>query len=251
MSDMQDFSARFKKVKGSQEAAQARPMDFTESYRIRAKMLGVLIRDARQSAARTVEDCARLLRVSPQEVEAWEYGDQSPSLPQLEILAYYLGVPVSHFWGMETITTDGEDNVAKAQAEYMALRQRVIGALMRIAREEAGVTLEDLSASSGIPVEYINAYELGEAPIPLHQLSVLASGVRKNMSYFLESGGHIGELLIMRQQWKHFSDMPDDVREFVSKPINIGFLHIAQAFSQMPTENLRQIGESLLNDITL
>lgn len=254
MSDMpQDLSARFKKVRGSQESesAQMKPMDFAESYRIRAKMLGVLIRDARLNAARTIEDCARLLRVYPHEVEAWEYGDNVPSLPQLEILAYYLGVPVTHFWGTETLTPEGEDNVSRAQAEYIALRQRVVGALLRIAREEAGITFEALSGITGIPGERINGYELGEIPIPLHELSVLAGGVRKNMNYFLESGGHIGELLLLRQQLKNFSDLPEEVREFVSKPINIGFLHIAQAFSQMPTENLRQIGESLLNDITL
>ncbi len=246
MSDFKDLSARFKGASASKEAPAApRAMDFDESYRIRAKMVGVLLRDARVKAVRSLDDCGRLLRVSPEQIEAWEFGDSVPSLPQLEILAYYLDVPVSHFWGIETL--EGDTHGTSAQGEYMALRDRMIGALLRQAREENEVSLDDLSQQTGLPVDQITRYELGEMPLPMHELSVLASGVKKNVSYFLESSSHIGQWLELKEKWKHFYNLPDDLREFAANPLNVGFIEIARVFSQMPTDKLRTIGESVLN----
>ncbi len=246
----EDFAAKMKarKQDGADEEANA-PFDFGESYRLRGKMLGVLLRDARLGAARTIDDCARLLRVTPQLVEAWEYGDAVPSLPQLELLAYYLDVPVSHFWGLETLKSSRSEQEGK-QPEFIALRNRMIGALLRQAREEAGVTVESLAETTGIAAETITAYEVGDAPIPMHELSVLASGVNKNVSYFQESDSQIGELLRSREAWQHFAQLPDDVRSFAADPVNIGFIHIAIMLSKMPTDRLRKVGESIL-DITL
>lgn len=248
-----DIAAKMRARKAKQDAQQPgtaeKAYDFDESYRIRAKMVGVLLRDARLSAARTIEDCARLLQVAPEEVEAWEFGHQVPTLPQLELLAYYLDVPVSHFWSTETLKVSraGKEHI---QPDYVLLRNRMIGALLRQAREEAEITLDDLSDACGIPAASIAAYELGEAAPPMHELSVLASGVKQNIDYFLESTSQIGELLVMREKWKHFADLPEDVREFASDPTNIGFIHIALMLSQMPTDRLRQVGASIL-DITM
>jgi transcriptional regulator with XRE-family HTH domain len=245
---LNDISARMKQAKEAKDTLQKKEFDPAEAYRIRSKMLGVLLRDARLSTARTLEDCARLLRITPHEVEAWEYGEGGPSLPQLEILAYYLDVPVSHFWGTETMETSRGRHV-DAQTEYVSLRNRMIGALLRQAREEAGLSLDDLSQATHIPVEQLNHYELGELALPMTELTVLALAFKKNMDYFLETSGHIGELLATREEWKHFASLPPDLREFAANPLNMGFIEIALAFSQMPTDKLRRIGESVL-DIT-
>lgn len=242
--DFKDLSARFKKTKeGGKDAPKS--TDFYESYRIRGKMVGVLLRDARLHASRSVEECAKLLSVSPEEIEAWEYGDAVPSLPQLEILAYYLDVPVSHFWGANTTQT-ARDRIS-AQVEYVMLRNRMIGVLLRHAREQEGMSIDALSDASGIEAEQINSYELGEEPMPMHVLTVLAGSLRKNMSYFLENGSTVGEWLALQENWKRFAELPDDVRQFVSNPLNAGFIEIAIMLSQMPVDRLRRVGESVLN----
>jgi transcriptional regulator with XRE-family HTH domain len=241
-----DFASRMKEKRQSQaESAEDKPYDFDESYRLRGKMVGVLLRDARASAARTVEDCARLLRVAPDQIERWELGEEVPTLPQLELLAYYLDVPISHFWGSETLKSSraGRENI---QPEYINLRNRMVGALLRQAREASGLSLEALSETSGIPVEQISRYELGENAPGIHELSVLANGVNKNLSYFLESGSQIGELLALREAWQHFSELPEDVRAFAANPTNIGFIHIAVMLSQMPADRLREVGKSIV-----
>lgn len=249
MSDFSDLSARFRQARGQDEKPAERPFDHAESMRLRGKMLGVLLRDAREKAARTLEDCARLLRISPQEVEAWEYGEQVPSLPQIELLAYYLDVPVSHFWGQQTLTKERQVP-ADAQTEYLHLRDRMVGALLRQAREARGLSIEELASASSVPAERVQQYELGALSIPMHELSVFSNAVQQNMGYFLEAGGQIGELLKIREEWQKFTDLDEEIRAFAANPLNVGFIKIAIMFSRMPADQLRKIAEGML-DITM
>jgi transcriptional regulator with XRE-family HTH domain len=243
----EDISARMKQARSQEAAPEGVSIpDPAESFRVRARMVGVLLRDARLAAGRSLEDCARLLHTSAAQIEQWELGDETPSLPQLELLAYYLDVPVSHFWGTTTREQSATD-FARIQQEYLALRDRMVGVLLRQAREEAGFSLRELSATAGVPADLIAQYELGELPAPMHELTVLASALRKNLTWFLESSSQLGELLALREMWAHFSSLPDDLRQFAANPINVGFLEIAYMLSQMPTDRLRRIGESVLN----
>ncbi|MBE0689918.1 MAG: helix-turn-helix transcriptional regulator [Anaerolineae bacterium] len=246
--DFSNISARLRKQRDEQTEMPA-TADFEESYRVRAHMVGVLLRDARISAQRSAEDCARLLHVEPEMVEMWEYGDETPALPQLEILAYYLDVPVSHFWSATTLQSEKAERT-HAQSEYLALRDRMIGVLLRQARENAEMSLEALGELSGLSAEAIARYELGEQSLPLNVLTVLANGVNKNLSYFLESSSHIGEWLALREAANRMAELPDELRRFVTNPLNRGFIEIAMMFSQMPTDKLRKIGENFL-DITM
>lgn len=231
-----------------QSPVEDKPYDYEESYRLRGKMLGVLIRDARISASRTLEDCARLLQVSTAQISAWEYGNEVPSLPQLELLAYYLDIPVSHFWGSETRSTQSQKS--NTQLEYVALRNRMIGGLMRSAREDENISIDDLSEATKIDATLLQQYEYGETIIPMHHLTVIAGSVNRNLDYFLETSSYIGELLKMRAEWQKFMDLDDDVREFAANQTNLGFIKIAMFFSDMPTDTLRKIAEGML-DITM
>jgi transcriptional regulator with XRE-family HTH domain len=245
---MDDIGARFKKLKNNEEAEQAQEMDIEAFYLLRAKMLGVLIRDARLNAARTEADCAYIFGITVEEYVAWEFGEGAPTLPQLEILAFYLGVPVSHFWSQNTLKEEHHEE-RRMEQEYMQLRTRIVGALLRQAREEADITVEKLAADTKLSVEQINAYENGE-PIPMHELTVLARGVNQSMLYFLENSGKIGAMLASREKYQKFVELPEDIREFVSNPVNQGFIEIAIMFSKMPTDKLRSVGSSIV-DITM
>ena len=250
MADFGDLGAQLKKgLNKGQSPTDEKPYDYAESYRLRGKMLGVLIRDARVSASRTIEDCARLLQIDSSVITAWEYGDDVPSLPQLELLAYYLDIPVNHFWSQKTRHAN-ESSKTSVQDEYMALRNRMIGGLLRASREAEKLSIEDVSEATQIKVANIRQYEYGEAVIPMHELVALASAVNQNMDYFLESSSFVGELLQMRAEWQKFMDLDEDVRKFAANQTNLGFIKIAMMFSHMPTAELRLVAEGML-EITM
>jgi len=72
-------------------------MDTKSQFAIRSKKLGILIRDARLSARRSVEECAEAMGIRKILFCAYEEGIRAPSLPELETLVYFLDLPIDHF----------------------------------------------------------------------------------------------------------------------------------------------------------
>jgi transcriptional regulator with XRE-family HTH domain len=132
----------------------------------------------------------------------------------------------------------------------MRLRSRVIGASLRLARLEAGLTTLELASSVGYSEEQMNSYELGEQSIPLPELEVLANNLNRTIRDFQDSRGPIGKWIKQQRVMQHFDDLPPDLQDFISKPINRPFLEIAQRLSGMSVEKLRAVAEGLL-EITL
>lgn len=242
-----DLASKMRSKRAEEQVEE--PRDFEELYLLRARILGVLIRDAREAADLSVDRCAEQIEVPASTLSAWELGKIVPSLPQLELLSYALNVPISHFWGTETLLLQ-EQHATVDRAEYVALRTRLIGALLRQARENANLTPDALAEAAGVPTAYITAFELGQRPIPTPVLVTLASTCRVNLSYFLENGNRIGTFLLLQEDMKNFSELPEEVRRFVASPVNQPYIELAMRIAQMGTSELRTIAESILN-ITL
>src|SRR5258708_10850158 len=121
-----DVSARLKKKQEETNPSASGERDHEEVHALRARILGVLMRDARLSHGSTEAEVAEALNVTEDQVRDWEFGREAPSLPQLEMGAYYLGVPVSHFWNTKTITAE-QDEPLVPEAQYTELPDRGIG----------------------------------------------------------------------------------------------------------------------------
>lgn len=246
--DFSDVSARFKKHRGEFGATPER--NHEEIRLLRARILGVLIRDARLSYGSSAAEVAEKLRVPPQTVESWELGDGSPSLPQLEMLAFHLGIPISHFWSAKTFAAEDADAAPIPTEEYNQLRDRVIGVRIAVARQESGKTPEALATEAGMTADRLNAYEQGLAAVPFPELTSLAAALRHPVSYFLEGTGQVGRWLALQEEYARFSGLPDELRAFVAQPVNQPFIEIAMKLARMPLQDLRLVGEKIL-DITL
>lgn len=227
-----------------------------EALDLRGRILGVLLRDARMYAGRTQEECAAFLRVSPDTIAAYEEGEQPISLPELEALAYFLNVPLPHFLS-EDPQLLGESPQLNVP-EILALRHRIIGVLLRQARESAAKSQEELAHILGCPPERIQEYEYGERPIPLPELEALARALNCPMEHFLDQVGPIGRRIRKEEQvakeekgpedeaFQAFQQLPPQIREFVLKPINRSYIEIAMKLADMPAGRLREIAEGLL-----
>ncbi len=217
---------------------------------IRAKKLGVLMQSARRSADKSVDECANVLGIDNQQLESYERGETSPSLPELEALAFYLRMPLDYFWGRETVDITQSEPKVYERDRLIRLRNRVIGASLRQGRLETGFAAKELASRVGISEEQLNSYELGEIPIPLAELEVLANSVNRTIRDFQDNRGPIGKWIMQQRAMQHFEDLSPELQDFISRPINRPYLEIAQRLSEMSVEKLRAVAEGLL-EITL
>jgi transcriptional regulator with XRE-family HTH domain len=241
-----DIAARMKKKQ--EDAAPPAPAerDHEEVFALRARILGVLLRDARLSNGITEAEIANGLNVSEDQVRDWEFGREAPSLPQLEMIAYFLGVPVSHFWNTKTISA-AQDERHVPEGQYGELRDRVIGAKLTLARKDAKLSQEELAQATGTTTDQIAAYEYGLQSIPFPVLTSLSTVVRKSLGYFLEDGNRVGSWLALQDEYQRFSELSEEMRAFVIQAVNQPFIDIAMRLSRLEVQELREVGENILN----
>lgn len=220
------------------------------TLKIRMKKLGVLLKDARLCARKSVVDCAQIIGVSPERIEAYENGTSSPSLPELEILAYYLDTPLAHFWGKHSLSFNHPgQNDRKNLLRLVPLRTRIVSLLIRRAKIEAGLSTGELAERTNMKESEIESYEGGKISIPLPHLEKLANSLDKNVDDFFDKDGMVGKWSKQKKAIDEFTALPTDLQLFVTKPVNKPYLEIAQRLSEMSVEQLRGLAEGLL-DIT-
>jgi transcriptional regulator with XRE-family HTH domain len=212
---------------------------------LRDRIIGVVLRDARRKDGRTKAECADALGVSASTIDAYEEGRKAISLPELEVLGYVLGMPIARFLAHEPeLKPEAEGPDFEA---ILNLRHRVIGALLRQARSEAGLNREDLAEVLDCSPTRIADYENGRQSLPVAQLELLARHLDLPLEHFVD--GHKGTVSEWHRQQEiddRFHELPTDVQEFVTRPVNIKYLEVAMRLSQMPASKLRGIAEGLL-----
>jgi transcriptional regulator with XRE-family HTH domain len=217
---------------------------------IREKKLGLLIRDARMAERRSIKECADAIGVKPGVFRAYEEGRRAPSLPELEALVFFLKIPISQFWGNETISDASEPLTHEDVTRLIALRQRMIGALIRQERTNANMSVRHLSAETGISQSRLKSYELGERTVSVPELESILIVMGSRIENFFDQSGPVGEWMNAQQAMQKFMDLPKEVQDFVCQPVNRPYLELAMKLSSMSRDKLRSVAEGLL-DITL
>lgn len=224
----------------------ASPKITSEAAALRRKIIGVKIRHARSRAGLGVTEVGDAMGVPATVITEIELGQRHVSLPQLEAMSLIFNVPVNYFWSEGAIK---EAAVEFPVREAMAIRQRIIGVLLRQARTEAGRTEHDLAHALGVSAGTISDYEFGRAPIPLQELEALADYFNLPLSYFIDEGitPHLnGYHEPTLNEIADFSQLPKEVREFLSNPANLLYVNIAMKLSELSADTLRALAEGLL-----
>ena len=221
-----------------------------QAITIRTKKLGVLMRDARLAAGKSMKECGQAIGVSGGTIGSYERGRKAPSLPELEMLAFYLNIRIEHFWGDEIRSDDPHPSQDLPVERLLNLRHRIIGALLRQARTDSNLSLKALSKETGISTGRIKKYESGDRPIPLPELEVLSKALGTIVQDYSDQQGPVGNWISEQRAIQGFLELPSDLQTFVSKPVNIPYLELAQRLSETSVEKLREVAEGLL-EITL
>ncbi len=221
-------------------------MPKSEEITLQRKILGLKIRHVRTRAGVSLREIGQALGMAADEVAEIEVGQRDVSLPQLEIMAVLFSLPVTYFW-TDAPLEEVEREVPTLKA--MAIRQRIIGVLLRQARTESGHSLEEMGNFLGITANQISDYEFGNTAMPLIELEAVAKWFNIPITYFIEgtgtvegSNGHVTTLEEMAQ----FAQLPKDAREFLANPANLLYVNIAMRLSDLSVETLRALAEGLL-----
>ena len=210
----------------------------------------MLIRDARTAERRSIKECADAIGVKSGIFRAYEEGRRSPSLPELEALVFFLMISISRFWGNETVSDAPEPLTHEDITRLIALRQRMVGALLRQERTNANMSIRHLSSETGIPQSRLKAYELGERSATVPELESILAVMGSRIETFFDQSGPVGEWMTSQQAMQKFMELPEELQEFVCQPVNRPYLELAMKLSSMSRDKLRSVAEGLL-DITL
>jgi transcriptional regulator with XRE-family HTH domain len=212
----------------------------------RAKILAELVQKAREYARRETAECAAALGISTATYEQAEAGEHPFSLPDLEALAMFLNVPMGYFWGSEELA----DNQATSYKDFIDLRQRVIGVLLKQRRLRTRKSIEDLASELDVDEETIAGYESGNVLIPFLHLEQLSRLLEVAVTHFVdEEHGPLARHEAEQRMLKQFAVMAPELQVFITKPGNESYLETAKKIGDMDVARLRDLAASIL-DIT-
>jgi transcriptional regulator with XRE-family HTH domain len=218
--------------------------------KIRSKKIGVLLMDARLYRGKSIPECAKIIGVPDEVYASYEFGNTAPSLPELESLAYYLRIPLEHFWESEVFSAKNPLDKQVDFEKLIKLRHKIIGTLIQQTRANNNITLERMAELSGVSTHTMESYELGELPLPLPELEVISQILNKPLKDFQDQETELSKAEDVTQLTQQLQDMPTDLLAFVMRPINRPYLELAQRLSEMSVDKLRAVAEGLL-EITL
>ena len=209
------------------------------------KELHEKIKTIRMSLHFSIHDCAKLLGIPQGNYLAFENGEQHLSLPDLEILALYFGLPLEAFFTDQykrlyqlTLLQDS------IRPSYQILRQKVIRTQLSLERQAAGMSLEELGEATGIPVESLRDYEEETVPIPIDDLQNICQQLGKHLDAFFPDDHQLSETFnlsgTMFQDQKAMSEGDE---------LDDSFAQILAKLKQIPKADQAEIAKEILNKL--
>lgn len=225
-------------------------MDYQLAISILSKKMGVLLKTARTQKGESKKSCGEVIGATSRTISKYEAGEKSPSLPELEVLAFYLDVPLDRFW--EDITPIDHDKMEalKNLEQRLELRNLKIGASLRKFRQESKLSMKQVSEKIGLTSYRLKSYEKGKFAVPVAELKALLRLYDRELGELVVSTGPIADWAHEKKAGAAFVELPQDLQDFILKPINRPYLEIARKLSQMSVDRMRDVAEGLL-DITL
>ena len=210
------------------------------------KKLGIIIKNSRELRKRTVAECAEVMGKEPEVFSAYEAGTLSPALPELEILAYYLELPIYHFFNSvlqeDKPVFENQDDMK----QFLLVRDKVISTRLKTYREQKNIAINKMIANTSLNEEQYQRFEEGLDPIPLTNLQSFMYPLGCSLKEFLCEGGKIGAKYTEEKAQQTLEEIPAEVQKFLTNPSNEPYLRLAMHLSTLSAERLRNIAEGLL-----
>lgn len=215
---------------------------------IRSKKTGILIRQMRENRSLSEQECADWLGINLGNYQAMEKGEKCASLPQIESLSHYLSFPLQAFASMSASTQPQSKMQKNVNTELLEVREKKIAILLKQEMEKKGISLQELSQKSAIPVEELSAYMQNFEPIPFSLLLSILDVLQIPLDQLFAIEAVTVQTSDSPAQGNAVlpGDLSDEMIDFISKPGNLPYLELAMRFSKMDAEKIRLVASSLL-----
>ena len=207
--------------------------------------IGSHLAKAREAVGKSARECASVLGVSLKKYKKIETGEYNPSLPELEILAYFLGIMPRDILEGHPGEFEKQNAAVEQLQQIMQLRHRIVSATLQLTRSQKNISLKGLSKISNISIARIKRYELTSAAIPLNDLMVICNALEIPLHTLLDQSGFLAERQIKTEREQFFHQLPDELQDFITNPENISLLKLAIRLKETGIENLESLAAGL------
>ncbi len=213
--------------------------------------LNLKIKNIRKSMQMSLHDCARILGTSKTRYLAFEQGEESLTLPEIEILALYFGIPVMDCLQGQTNSCLRFSLLAEdKRSAYIQLREKWIRSRLVLETENNNIKLDELAEVLDIPADTLNGYKNGASSIPLNHLQIICTHFHLSLhDLFPELDlDEFEEQQPVRQaagQWN--PEFPQD--EVAGNANEALYNQLLTALKEMPEEDQAQAAKALLQKL--
>jgi transcriptional regulator with XRE-family HTH domain len=207
--------------------------------------IGIRLAKAREAAGKSAKECASVLGVPLKKYQKIENGTIIPALPEVEVLAYFLGVLPEDI--LENHPAEFEKKGASAEQlqQIMQLRHRILSATLQLVRSQKNLSLKETSNLSRISIARIKRYEMTSAPIPMNDLAALCKVLEISLRTLYDQSGFLAEGRTKMEKERAYLQLPVELKEFFTQSENLEFLKLAKSLKETGLENLESLAVGL------
>ena len=192
-----------------------------------------------------VQNCLAFPRAT---ISRLKGSEQHLSLPDLEILALYFGLPLEAFFSDKykrlyqlTLLQDS------IRPQYQLLRQKVIRTQLVLERRSAGLSLEELEDATGISLDILRNYEQETVPIPIDHLQLICQHLGKHLDTFFPDDLQVSDTLHIPTVPSSNGDDPEHAND--DEGLDESFAQIISKLKEIPKANQAVIAKDILNKL--
>ena len=207
--------------------------------------IGAQLAKAREAVGKSARECALVLGIPLKKYQKIENGEIFPSLPELESMAYFLGVLPEDLLNDQTIEFDKQNVNTEQLQQFTQLRHRILSATLQLMRSQKNLSLKEVSSLSGVSTARIKRYEMTSTPIPLNDLSAICKALETTLPSVFDKSGFLAERQKKMEWERSICQLPVELQDFLTDPENLSFLHLAVRLKETGIENLESLAACL------
>jgi transcriptional regulator with XRE-family HTH domain len=207
--------------------------------------IGHQLTNAREAAGKAARECALVLGIPLKKYQKMENGEILPSLPELESMAYFLGVLPDDLLKDQMIKFEKQNVNTEQLQQFIQLRHRILSATLQLVRSQKNLSLKEVSSRSGISTARIKRYEMTSTSIPLNDLSALCKALETSLPALFDQSGFLAERQKKMERERSIRQLPVELQDFITDPENLSFLHLAVRLKETGIENLESLAAGL------